>query len=115
MQIINRHFGNGIFRTNGYFSGCWNAIITCTGTLGNEDNNFLDYSYYPNPTTGKVAISSKDAIAEVAVYNLQGQLLFAQKPNELSANVDISQFATGTYFFKLKINDREANFKILKM
>ena len=93
----------------------WNAIITCTGTLGNEDNNFLDYSYYPNPTTGKVAISSKDAIAEVAVYNLQGQLLFAQKPNELSANVDISQFATGTYFFKLKINDREANFKILKM
>jgi hypothetical protein len=35
--------------------------------------------------------------------------------NELSTNVDISQFASGTYFFKLKINDKEANFKILKM
>ncbi|MEO5776876.1 MAG: M12 family metallo-peptidase [Flavobacterium sp.] len=92
----------------------WNATITCTGTLGEENNDFLDYSYYPNPTTGKVNITSKDAITEVAVYNVQGQLLYNQKLNELSTNVDISQFATGTYFFKLKINDREANFKILK-
>lgn len=93
----------------------WNATITCTGTLGEESNNFLDYSYYPNPTTGKVTISSKDAITEVAVYNVQGQLLFNQKMNELITNVDISQFAIGTYFFKLKINDKEVNFKILKM
>lgn len=93
----------------------WNATITCTGTLGDENADFLDYSYYPNPTTGNVAITSKDAITEVAVYNVQGQLLFNQKMNNLTTNVDISQFSTGTYFFKLKINEREANFKILKM
>jgi len=93
----------------------WNATISCTGTLGVEDADFLDYSYYPNPTTGNVAITSKDAITEVIVYNVQGQLLYNQKMNELSTNVDISQFASGTYFFKLKINNKEANFKILKM
>ena len=93
----------------------WNATISCTGTLGEVDTNFLDYSYYPNPTTGNVAITSKDTITEVTVYNVQGQLLFNQKINQLSANVDMSQFAKGTYFFKLRINDREANFKILKM
>lgn len=93
----------------------WTATITCTGTLGEETVDFLDFSYYPNPTTGKVNITSKDAITEVAVYNVQGQLLFNQKMNELTTNIDISQFARGTYFFKLKINDREANFKILKM
>ncbi len=93
----------------------WNATITCTGTLGNENENFLDYSYYPNPTTGTVTITSKDVITEVAVYNVQGQLLYNQKLNELNTSVDISQFAKGTYFFKLKINDREANFKILRM
>lgn len=93
----------------------WNATITCTGSLGQEDNNFLDYSYYPNPTTGKVTITSKDTITEVAVYNLQGQLLFDQKTNDLTTYVDISQFATGTYFFKLKFNERQANFKVLKM
>jgi hypothetical protein len=93
----------------------WNATVICTGTLGTEDSSYLDYSYYPNPTTGIVAIKSKDAITEVAVYNIQGQLLFNQKLNDLSTNVDLSQFAKGTYFFKLKINDTDANFKILKM
>jgi hypothetical protein len=99
----------------GVVASGWNATIICTGTLGIEDSDFLDYSYYPNPTTGKVAIKSKDAITEVAVYNVQGQLLFDQKMNELTTNVDISQFAKGTYFFKLRIGDMEANFKILKM
>jgi hypothetical protein len=93
----------------------WNAIISCTGTLGEETNEFLDYSYYPNPTNGLVSINSKDTITEVAVYNIEGRLLFNQKRNDFSTTVDLSQFATGTYFFKLKFNDKEANFKILKM
>jgi len=103
------------YSDQGVVAAGWNATVICTGTLGVEDADFLDYSYYPNPTTGNVAITSKDAITEVIVYNVQGQLLYNQKMNELSTNVDISQFATGTYFFKLKINDKEANFKILKI
>ena len=83
--------------------------------LGIEENNFFDYIFYPNPTTGIVTINSKDSIDEVAVYNLQGQLLFIQKPNDLNTNIDMSQFASATYFLKLKIDGREANFKILKM
>ena len=103
------------YSDQGVVAAGWNATVICTGTLGIEDANFLDYSYYPNPTTGNVTIKSKDAITEVAVYNVQGQLLFDKKMNEFTTNVDISQFAKGTYFFKLKINDTEANFKILKM
>ena len=102
------------YSDQGVVASGWNATINCTGSLNIEDNNFLDYSYYPNPTTGKVAITSKDAITEIAVYNIAGQLLFNQKLNGLNATVDIASFAQGTYFFKLKINDREANFKILK-
>ena len=102
------------YSDQGVVASGWNATINCTGTLGIEDNNFLDYSYYPNPTTGKVTITSKDVITEIAVYNIAGQLLFNQKLNGLNAIVDISPFAQGTYFFKLKINDIEANFKILK-
>ena len=102
------------YSDQGVVAAGWNATITCTGTLGVEDTTILDYSYYPNPTTGNVAITSKETITEVAVYNVQGQLLFNQKINQLSTTVDMSQFATGTYFFKLKINDAEANFKVLK-
>ena len=93
----------------------WNATITCTGTLGEVEADYIDYSYYPNPTNGNVTITSKDPISEVTVYNVQGQLLFSQKMNEMTTNVDMSSFADGTYFFKLKINGVDANFKILKM
>jgi hypothetical protein len=35
--------------------------------------------------------------------------------NETTTNVDISAFAQGTYFFKLKFDgDKEANFKVLR-
>jgi hypothetical protein len=103
------------YSDQGVVASGWNATISCTGTLGIEDADFLDYSYFPNPTTGNVTIKSKDLITDVAVYNVQGQLLFSQKMNDLTTNVDISQFAKGTYFFKLRINDTEVNFKILKM
>lgn len=103
------------YSDEGTVASGWNATVTCTGTLGEVDADFIDYSYYPNPTNGNVTINSKDPISEVLVYNVQGQLLFNQKMNEMTTNVDMSSFANGTYFFKLKISGVEANFKILKM
>jgi len=93
----------------------WVANITCTGTLGESSNELLDFSYYPNPTSGNVAILSKDTITAITIYNIQGQQLFCKALNELNANVDMSKFASGTYFFNLKFNDKTANFKILKL
>lgn len=92
------------------------ANIICENNLGNaafEPN--IDFTYSPNPTNGMVNITSKTNIAEINVYNVEGRLLFQKKTNALDAKVDLSSFANGTYFFKLKFNDREVNFKILKM
>lgn len=96
-------------------SSGWTATITCTGTLGITDNDYIDFLYYPNPSNGRVTMSCNTQITNVKVYNIEGRLLFEQKKNELSTSVDISQFATGTYFFKVKIGDFEKNFKILKL
>lgn len=103
------------YSDEGVVASGWNATITCTGTLGEVEADFIDYSYYPNPTNGNLTITSKDPISEVTVYNVQGQMLFDQKINNLTTNIDMSTFASGTYFFKLKINGVEANFKVLKM
>jgi len=93
----------------------WNAVVTCTGTLGNETNDYLDFGYFPNPTKGVVTIKSNTTITEVIVYNIEGRRLFSQTINALEDNINISQFATGTYFFKAKFGDKEVNFKILKL
>ena len=92
------------------------ASIDCVSNLKNSEfKPNIDFTYYPNPSKGLVSITSKTAIKEVLVYNLQGRLLYQKKVDGLDAKVDIASFASGTYFFKLKFNENEANFKIVRM
>lgn len=91
------------------------ANVACLNVLGNEAfEPTIDFTYFPNPTNGTVNITSKTPITEIKVYNVAGQLLYDNQTSTLDAKVDVSTFATGTYFFKLKFNDKEANFRILK-
>jgi hypothetical protein len=103
------------YSDQGTVASGWDATITCTGTLGIEDSNYLDFSYFPNPTKGTVSMSSNAQITEVKVYNVEGRLLFQQKKSDLTTLVDISQFSTGTYFFKVSFGELEKNFKVLKL
>jgi hypothetical protein len=92
------------------------ATIDCLSSLGNtafEPN--IDFTYSPNPTNGMVNIASKTKIDEVLVYNIEGRLLYQKKMETLDTEVDMTAFASGTYFYKLKINNKEVNFKIVKM
>lgn len=93
----------------------WVATTSCTANLSVNNNQFIDFTYYPNPTNGVVTINSKTNISAISVYNVAGQLLYDSEINDLKSNVDIGAFANGTYFFKVKFEDKEANFKILKM
>jgi len=92
------------------------ANISCTPNLSvNNYNGYIDFSYYPNPSNGKVVITSKTLINQVSVYNITGQLLYENTINDLNTNVDIASFAKGTYFFKLKFDgDKEINFKVMR-
>jgi hypothetical protein len=92
------------------------ANIICETSLSNaafEPN--IDYTYSPNPTNGSITITSKTMLSEILVYNVEGRLLFQNKTDAFGTKVDMTPFANGTYFFKLKFNNKEANFKILKM
>jgi len=91
------------------------ANVACEQRLGTDDfAQNIDFTYYPNPTNGALHIVSTTAMNELAVYNLAGQMLFNNKINGLNAKVDMSAYAVGTYFFKLKFNEKEVNFKIQK-
>lgn len=92
------------------------ANISCTPNLSvNNYNGYVDFSYYPNPTNGKVQITAKTPMDQISVYNVTGQLLYNNTINDLNTTVDISSFAVGTYFFKLKFDgDQEVNFKVMR-
>ena len=104
------------YSDSGVVNAGYVATVSCVSALGiNDFGSLTDFSYAPNPTTNTVLVTSKTVISELQVYNVSGQLLYQNKPNDLKTTVDISSFAIGTYFFKMKFEEAEVNFKILKM
>ncbi|WP_395077439.1 M12 family metallo-peptidase [Flavobacterium sp.] len=84
------------------------ATVSCSaGTI--------DFSYYPNPTIDLLSIVANMNIQNVTIYNVAGQLLYDNQMNDSEINVDMTKYATGTYFFKLKFVEKEVNFKVLKL
>lgn len=92
----------------------WKATISCLNMLGIGSNDYIDFTYFPNPTTHNVTLKANTTITKIEVYNVAGQKLFSQQLDVMESKVDLSQFATGTYFFKVQFDDKEKNFKILK-
>jgi hypothetical protein len=91
------------------------ATISCASNLGIADYGYVDFTYYPNPSNGLVNIASKTNIKNIAAYTITGQLLYTNTPNNLTTTVNISAFATGTYFFKIQFeNNQTATVKIVK-
>lgn len=109
-SLTIRFYADGGVTEEGYV-----ASVACLAVLGTEafEPN-IDFMYFPNPTDGLVSIVSKTPVDAISIYNVAGQLLYDKKVNALNAKVDIETFSTGTYFFKLKFGDKEANFRILK-
>lgn len=73
---------------------------TCTVNLAVEDINSdkSSVTVYPNPVSEKVFIKSNQAIKEVTVYSISGQILFTQKS---VTEVDFRKFSSGIYMMKI--------------
>ena len=74
--------------------------------LGVNENALLDFSVYPNPTSGVLTVQSKTAIVQIEIHNLLGQLVISNSnhpPAGRAGNtIDISSVSQGVYFIKLK-------------
>ena len=102
------------YSDGGVVDSGWKATTSCIPNLATSEFDGIDFTYAPNPTNGIVTITSKDNVSELVVYSITGQLLLEQKPNQNNLNVNLASFANGTYFFKLKFEDTEVNFRIVK-
>lgn len=87
---------------------------TCLQALSLDEITFADFTYYPNPSTGLVNITSGTEIEAISVYNVAGQLLTSKKVNGTETTIDLSLLANGVYFVKAVSGAKEKNFRIVK-
>lgn len=96
--------------TNGQYAviitaanGCM-SLSDCTTitTAGLKNELAANWKVAPNPTSGKVTVST-DAVANtsIVVTSAMGQVVTELQMNETSLTVDLSAQPTGIYFIKI--------------
>ena len=89
---------------NGYRSSLKNTAVSmnCNGSVGTGFNNYQlkNLEIYPNPTLGKLTISSANKINTLSISNIIGkELLFAK--DFLANTIDLSSYESGVYFINI--------------
>ncbi|MBL4593040.1 MAG: S8 family peptidase [Flavobacteriales bacterium] len=84
--------------------GCKNTSDTASIIiLGIETNDDAGFSIYPNPTSGQLTIEfENDEIESIAVINLLGEIVLDKKVNGRQLKLDITNFAEGVYYIRLR-------------
>lgn len=72
------------------------------------------FTAFPNPVNNVLNIQAKEAISNVAIYNVLGQEVYTSNVDALSSTIDMSQMASGAYFVKVNINGTVGTVKVVK-
>ncbi len=95
----------------------FNNISVSSKTTVNSDYTVRQpdkVSYYPNPTTGKLHVSSQKEIQEIIIFNLLGVPVFIHQPNSTSFALDLSHLPAATYLMKVRSSAKNLIFKVSK-
>ncbi len=91
------------------------VITVFNDITGIETGKSVTFSYYPNPVTEKLYLSSSERIRTIKVFTINGNLIESLTFNEESVSIDFNQFKSGIYF--LEVNGAQGtkkNIKIIK-
>ena len=91
----------------------WQATVSCA-TMAVDEANANSFSYYPNPTSGILNISSKSKIESLEVFNLVGQKVMTINPKDMKSEINMSQLKPGVYMVKATVNGKVITNKVIK-
>ncbi|QZK89214.1 T9SS type A sorting domain-containing protein [Flavobacterium sp. CHNK8] len=90
------------------------AVTVKSSTLGIDELAFKNFSFYPNPVKNVISISNDSIIDEITFISIKGETILTQKPNSLSAEIDLSNLSAGIYFLKVTSDGVKETVKIIK-
>ncbi|MFD0932464.1 T9SS type A sorting domain-containing protein [Psychroflexus salinarum] len=86
-------------------------------SLSTMEETLVNASLYPNPTKGSFSISGENLgeETEVEIYNMIGQQVYKTNlENQLTTEITDFNGSAGVYLVKLKTNQGERTFKLIK-
>lgn len=98
-----------------YGTGCSTASgeVTVSNVAIFELANNQFVKIYPNPSSGFITIEASAGIQFIKVFELNGRLVKQSTVGGLTAQVDLSELASGTYLIQLQSNNEIINHKMI--
>lgn len=92
--------------------GCEVFSLPYSPSLELNQNNIQAIHVFPNPTNNVLNIDAPTEIQELAILDLQGRVV--QTYFNIQDKVDISSVSNGTYYLKIKTENKYFHIKIVK-
>lgn len=88
--------------------------ITTNESLSDDNFERNTLKAYPNPVKNFLNLSHASAISDVAIFNLLGQEVLTRTVNANTAQLDLSNLASGAYLVKITSDAAIQTIKIIK-
>lgn len=101
-----------VFGYNGA-QGAYN-ISVFDASLGNNDFDNANFTYYPNPVKNSLNLSYSKEISNVEIFNVLGQKVSTNAINATQAQIDMSNLSKGAYIVKVTSDNQVKTIKVIK-
>ncbi len=96
--------GTGNFQT---MTATFNAENNGTSSVKDSDLNTTSIRVYPNPAKDEITINAEEALSILSLYNLSGQKVLEEYPNEEEVNLRVDLLANGMYFIRVVTKEKK--------
>jgi hypothetical protein len=87
--------------------GSQKPLSFCINQGSIDEQETFSFSLFPNPADEKITITfNKLQSIQLEIISVLGQVLVVEKVNSVDVVLDTSTFSSGTYFVRVKSNDR---------
>ena len=92
---------------------CWGSCSICTQPPSFISENKKGFQIYPNPANSVINLISNQNMTKVNIYEMYGKLVFSEKIDVKSFNIDVKDFKNNMYQISCLINDKWYHSKII--
>ncbi|MBC7863996.1 MAG: T9SS type A sorting domain-containing protein [Bacteroidia bacterium] len=98
---------------NGEQDVYYSHIVPPPIAIGINENKAAQFSFFPNPNTGKISLISASEKSRLEIYSALGEKVYAMQLLKSKNEIDISALANGIYFLKLILENGTISVKKL--
>ena len=91
-----------------------NVYFSSDAVVSTIDFDSANFSYYPNPVKTSITIDATNNVEEIEVFNMLGQRVITQRPNQTNPRLEMGNLEAGVYLMKVSINGASKTFQVIK-